>query len=146
MIQPPNKATRTPYQINSHRQLPSLSNVIIFYDYFTPAYKAGGPTQSLHNLMTLLGEEEIKLVATNKDFDNIPLPVKPDKWLPFNNTTGKVWYASESSQAMIGEMIKSDSILYINSIYSHNFDYQVLIKSKAKGKLYPREACWMQDH
>jgi glycosyltransferase involved in cell wall biosynthesis len=110
----------------------SLPDLIIFYDYFTPAYKAGGPTQSLYNLVKNLNGEPIKIVATNKDLDNTLLNVVSDKWEKFEKTKAQVWYASDASQPMVKEMIQEQSVLFINSLYSHHFDYPALIQSGAK--------------
>lgn len=107
----------------------------IIYDYFSPAYKAGGPTQSLNNLVANLNTTPLKIVTTNLDLDGSVLAVKPDEWMNFKETASKVWYASTASRPLIKEMIDSEAVLFINSIYSHHFDYIALLRSKAKRKI-----------
>ncbi len=107
-------------------------STIIIYDYVTPAYKAGGPTQSIYNLITNLATYPLQVLATNKDLDGSTIDVSADKWLHFEDTQTKVWYASETSLPLVKEMVKEVSVLFINSIFSHHFNYVSLIRSKAK--------------
>lgn len=107
--------------------------ITIIYDYFTPAFKAGGPTQSLANLVSNVTKLPIKVICTNKDLDGTVLKVPTDSWCQVDHAL--VWYASEKSQKSIDSLIETDDILFINSIFSHHFDYGSLLKSKAKRKI-----------
>jgi glycosyltransferase involved in cell wall biosynthesis len=135
----------------------------IIYDYFSPAYKAGGPTQSLVNLVKALGNStlqaegnkegtarlhahdsfqqtrdsvSIRVICTDEDLDGAKLEVERDKWIPLSNTRGKalVWYASEKNRD-IERLIAEGDVLFINSIFSHHFSYASLIRSKAQRKI-----------
>ncbi len=76
-----------------------MKKVLIFYDYFYPAYKAGGPIQSIANLCRAFrGEFEFYIICNNHDAgETKPLPgIKSDSWNNFENKTAKIYYISPS--------------------------------------------------
>ena len=69
-------------------------SLLIFYDYFSPAFKAGGPIRSLVNLTALLQDEfDIYVFTAAVDLDGAPLAVERDEWTKFGKNI-KVFYAS----------------------------------------------------
>ncbi|MEQ8711486.1 MAG: glycosyltransferase [Cyclobacteriaceae bacterium] len=96
--------------------------VLIFYDYFTPAFKAGGPIQSLSNLINFLSDHyDFFIYTSNKDLDDTLLEVKHDRWQS-HPPTGMVYYSSKRrpSFSSVVDMIKPirPDIIYINGLYS----------------------------
>ena len=96
--------------------------ILITYDYFTPAFKAGGPIQSITNMVRLLGAQyDFYVLARNVDLDGTILDVTCDEW---KNFEGKayVFYASNENTGFFGvsrllKKIKPD-IIYINGLFS----------------------------
>ena len=99
--------------------------VLILYDYFDPAYKAGGPIRSLVNLVKLLSSQfEISILTTNQDHDGSLLDVVPDQWISYGEKSS-INYLSEKKRnyRSIKEAIKEvePHTIYINGIYSLPF-------------------------
>lgn len=113
------------------------THILIIYDYVTPAYKAGGPTQSLSNMIGSLGQSlSLNLIATNRDLDGTILDLAADQWLDFPGAEGgvKVWYASKG-HCDVGHLIGAGDTLFINSVFSHHFNYPALLRGKARRKI-----------
>jgi glycosyltransferase involved in cell wall biosynthesis len=100
----------------------SKKRILIIYDYFTPAYKAGGPIQSITNMVRLLGEQyDFYVFARNIDLDGTLLEVESDEWLSFEGKA-RVFYASPGNTGYRGVSeifcnINPD-IVYINGLFS----------------------------
>lgn len=101
--------------------------ILLCYEYFLPAYKAGGPIQSLTNLIRNLNEKyDFYVITTNKDLgSNEPLAVIPNKWQDFENGKAKVIYLSNEKTKLIYikkliREINPDKIM-VNGIYSIPF-------------------------
>lgn len=96
--------------------------LLILYDYFDPAYKAGGPIRSLVNLVRMLEREmEIFVLTTNRDHDGELLEVEPDKWIPYGERS-QVKYLSSGNRRYVNlkktiREIKPGAV-YINGMYS----------------------------
>lgn len=104
-------------------------NTVIFIciDWFLPAYKAGGPVQSVANMVNHLSAENIrfKIFCSNTDLGGEEIKdISLDKWVTFNNCTD-VWYASGNTRkikTLKNEIKKSDTdILFTNGLYSWFF-------------------------
>lgn len=109
--------------------------LLIFNDHFYPAYKAGGPVQSLTNLVLALQDDYIvSVVACAYDLndDRMLDSVKPDQWseviLPRSSMAVNVWYAGKGRpvaatiKKIIGEV--KPSTIYLNGMFS--FRYVIL--------------------
>ena len=109
-----------------------MSKILICHDYFFPAYKAGGPIQSILNLCRLLKDEKIDMfvLAGNKEVgDKIPIPtVLSDNWNNFEDSTANVFYVSSFLRTIKFFLYecnkKKIDLLFLNSIFS--FQYTVL--------------------
>lgn len=118
--------------------------VTIIYDYFSPAYKAGGPIQSLVNLTAQLKDEyDFFVIAGAKDKGDISmLPgINPGKWNDGKNGV-KIFYWPASFKKIF-QLVKvykqtADSIHYINGIYSLWFNILPLFLYKENIVLVPR--------
>ena len=83
-----------------------MKKILIFIDWYTPAFKAGGPISSIYNLTQFL-EEEINfyIVTSNKDLNSKKglQGIKTNTWQQINKS--KVIY--------LDNIIKSSRIIYI---------------------------------
>ncbi|MBI1780018.1 MAG: glycosyltransferase [Sphingobacteriales bacterium] len=115
--------------------------VTIFYDYFSPAYKAGGPIRSLQNLVRLLGEQyqfSIITGAFDKGDDRVLPGICLNVWNDKENGT-KVFYWSGGLTRLLHVLKQcAGSAIYINGIYSPWFNILPLILYKNKIILAPR--------
>jgi glycosyltransferase involved in cell wall biosynthesis len=101
--------------------------IAICYPHFLPAYKAGGPIQSIANLIRNLHKEyDFFVITTNKDLaSNEALTVIPNAWQDFENGKAKVLYLSneKAKPFYIKKTIRDlnpDKII-VNGIYSIPF-------------------------
>lgn len=106
--------------------------LVIFYDHFYPAYKAGGPIQSLTNLVLYLQDTyKISFITSAYDLNdhNILDGVNTDKWttvnLPGAGTAVNVWYAKKGNMGMsaIREAVRQadPDFIYLNGMFSYAF-------------------------
>ncbi len=113
--------------------------VFISTSWFLPAYRAGGPIQSVANLVDNFKEEGItyKIFCSNADLNNEVLPnIVTDEWVAYNNHT-QVWYASKQITAALKTQvaaIKPDAI-FIIGIFSWQFNIVPLLFCKAPKKI-----------
>ncbi len=96
--------------------------VFIFYNYYYPAYKAGGPTQSLKNLTEQLNTIPFEVICAANDLDGTPLNVPVNKWVQRNNYL-RVWYAKGNDIFSWIQFLKKLTMgaWYINGLYSFRF-------------------------
>ncbi|MBB1411675.1 glycosyltransferase [Pseudoalteromonas sp. SG44-17] len=97
--------------------------VIVPFDFYSPAFKAGGPIRSIENIVNLLsGDFDFNILAKNIDLDGAVLEsVSSDVWyenpsviyLDECKLKGKLNYI----RSLI-RISKSDDILYLNSFFS----------------------------
>lgn len=120
------------------------TNILIFIDWFYPAYKAGGPLKSVFNLVEALREDfEFSIVTSNRDVDGEVLDVIPNEWTKFQGTN--VIYLSKEKQRRkvyrtIFEEVQADRIYY-NSLFSKNFTlkpYRALKRFNGQQIIAPR--------
>jgi len=99
--------------------------ILIFIDWFLPAYKAGGPIRSIKNLVETLHKEfNFYIITSNKDIGSDDfLNVKNNVWLDKEEI--KVIYLSKQNQTskfyriLIKEI--SPNVIYLNSLFSLKF-------------------------
>lgn len=99
--------------------------ILIFIDWFLPAYKAGGPIRSIKNLVETLHKEfDFYIITSNKDIASDSfLNVKYNVWIDKEEI--KVIYLSKQNQTskfyriLIKEI--SPNIIYLNSLFSLKF-------------------------
>ncbi len=108
--------------------------VLIFIDWFLPAYKAGGPVRSMANMIDQLHEVcEFYLVCGNEEYNETKaLEVTPNEWVKNYNAT--IQYLSkdqrtEMAYKTIFHEINPDWI-YINGIFSQDFSIKPLLTIK----------------
>lgn len=113
--------------------------IVIFIQWFSPAYKAGGPVQSILNLVNQpIPGYEYRVVCSHSDLDNIPLQgVQYDTWQRFNERT-EVWYNSKGKN--IVSVIRHlrnwrPDLYFINGIYSLPYNFLPLLFGEAPRKI-----------
>jgi glycosyltransferase involved in cell wall biosynthesis len=122
--------------------------VMIFIDHFWPGFKAGGPTQSIKNLVSIASSEvEFLIFTRNHDFlsNEKYETIQTNQW---NHTKfGKVFYASPKfiSIKKIASIINSTNPthIYLNSFFSRLvmrviFLKKFLVSKEIKFVLCPR--------
>ena len=111
----------------------SPPQLVIFVDWFEPAYKAGGPVRSIANLSRLLSQTvEIRIFTSDKDHgDTDQMPgIQIDRWTDFEPNIS-VWYASEKGYHLMLKEFKSlnPTAIYFNSLFSIRYFLRPLIQS-----------------
>ena len=114
------------------------------YDYFTPAFKAGGPIQSLHNLVDYLNQTfsfSVLTGAYDKGEINYLNGIRVNEWNSNDNGV-KIFYLAPSvfKTGMLISLLRSKEYdaVYLNGLYSPYFNILPLIYSKNKIILAPR--------
>jgi glycosyltransferase involved in cell wall biosynthesis len=113
--------------------------VFITIPWFLPAFKAGGPVQSIANMVKELDEGySFYIYTSNTDLHGLPIAVaKTNEWTAYNGHT-KVWYAVKNnrSQNLVDEVekIKPDC-LYIIGLFDWHFNIVPLLYAKTRDKL-----------
>lgn len=102
----------------------SKPKILVFIDWFYPAYKAGGPVKSVFNLAQALQlDYKFYIVCSNEDLDGEKLTVTINEWTHFQEIP--IIYLTKELQTKlyyqgIVDMIKPN-IIYYNSLYSKMF-------------------------
>lgn len=123
--------------------MPAKKTIAVLYEYFYPGFRAGGPIQSLVNMVqTLQHEFTFKVVTTAYDLNSTEPynDIQLDSWNEVTLSVGmqpvKVWYASTPSIGF-GQMKKvleeaSADIIFINGLYTKSFVWPLLLKKMGK--------------
>ena len=120
----------------------SRPDVIVYIDWFSPGYKAGGPVRSLVNLTRKLAPNfRFHIITSDTDYmSNMPYTeVESDRWMPFEGEH-EVIYLSKSQQTYSGLnkalMGKHYDKVFVNGIYSKVFSvFPLLIHRKERSKI-----------
>lgn len=109
--------------------------ILVFIDWYKPAFKAGGPITSCVNLIEALKNRfEFKVFTASSDYlDDHPMPnIIEDSWIQKDQVT--VFYASKNNRnrKKIKEIINQTpyDVLWINGIFSPTFSIAPLIYRK----------------
>jgi glycosyltransferase involved in cell wall biosynthesis len=111
----------------------SKKKVLLFSEWFEPAYKAGGPIRSCVNFTEHLSAYlDIYIFTGDSDLGETKTleGIIIDQWVP-HSSGAHIWYASPGKlkkAAIINaiQFIKPDFI-YLNSVYSKSFTIDVLM-------------------
>lgn len=123
--------------------------IAVFYPYFLPAYKAGGPIQSIANMCRQLSDEyRFYIICGDADHtERKSLPgIKSDVWNDFENKAS-VYYLSANAQRRktIRKLIQeiNPDYVFVNGLYSPLFSVVPLLYGRYKkilsvrGMLHP---------
>ena len=113
--------------------------VFITIPWFLPAYRAGGPIQSIANLVTHFSNDiEYRIFCRDTDLNSEPLTdIVKNEWTTFNAYT-KVWYAEKDNLSDILcreiEHIQPEA-LYMVGLFSWHFNIVPMLFCKAPRKI-----------
>ncbi|MCZ2223419.1 MAG: glycosyltransferase [Chitinophagales bacterium] len=113
--------------------------VLVLYEYFYPGFKAGGPIQSLVNMVIAMQHKYDFYIATTaydmqakEPYKNVALNQWTDVVLTNNGLPVKVWYSSTPKPSFkeLLQVIKTANCktIYINGFYTHHFLFPLLFK------------------
>ena len=127
-----------------------MRTIYISIPWFLPAFKAGGPIQSIANLVEQLTEEQLavgswqlasepyqfRIICGNRDLDGSLLKeVEYDQWVRFSNNT-EVWYSSSDNiTSVLNNELKKDAVLFIVGIYSWAYNLKPLLFCRGVKKI-----------
>ncbi len=98
-------------------------NILIIYDYFFPAFRAGGITQSLYNLFSVLeaNNKKVLVICQNRDFNG--------EILDENEKLANVTYSNKSDLPKYLVRLDKSAIkyIYLNGIFSPFFFFIPLV-------------------
>lgn len=103
------------------------TKIVILYNYFLPAFKAGGPVQSIAHLIKNMHQDfEIFIITSNTELGGKdPINVITNNWKDFENGKAQVIYLSkENANAFyIKKLIENinPNKIFVNGIYSIPF-------------------------
>lgn len=115
--------------------------ILLFVACYLPGYKAGGPVQTIANIVDHLGDDfELWIVTSDRDLgDTSAYPgLSLDQWVTHGNA--HVFYVSPENQTVSGlaNVIKNTphDVLYLNSFFDPVFTLKLLL-ARFLGK-FPR--------
>lgn len=113
------------------------NKVLILAGYYAPSVKAGGPVQSIKNLVEQIGDNhEFYILANDRDLgDDAPFnELKTNQWI--QNGNSKVYYINymNITTKIIQKIIKEKKInvLYLNSVFDFKLSILPIIMYKLK--------------
>jgi glycosyltransferase involved in cell wall biosynthesis len=120
-----------------------LPKLLICYSYFLPAYKAGGPIQSIANLIrNLHADFDIYVLTSNTEFGGQVLEIEPNQWVDFEQNKAKVMYLSPENHSFFAikkilQHLQPDKI-FVNGLYSVPFTWVPALLYPAKTIVHVR--------
>jgi glycosyltransferase involved in cell wall biosynthesis len=112
-----------------------MKTILIFIDWFTPAFKAGGPVQSIANFVNNFKKEyDISIVTSDRDlgdttaYDNLSLC----KWIQRENYRVIYLDPSHQNSSSYRSIFKEKDydVVYFNSFFSVPFTLKPLLIAK----------------
>lgn len=116
-----------------------MKTIFISIPWFLPAFKAGGPIQSIANMVFELNEGyQFYIYTSNTDLHGHPIAVSiTNEWVEYNAHT-RVWYANkkERSQNLVEQvkLIKPDS-LFIIGLFDWHFNIVPILYADCADKI-----------
>jgi glycosyltransferase involved in cell wall biosynthesis len=116
-----------------------LTKIFITIPWFVPAFRAGGPVQSVANLVKEYREETAYFIfCGDMDLNGAALEnIQTDEWIPYNECT-KVWYASPDkiSDTLVKQVAsQKPDILLIVGLFSWHFNIVPMLFCKGPRKI-----------
>lgn len=116
-----------------------MKKIFLSIPWFSPAFKAGGPVQSVLNMVNHIGGDiEFEVVTSDRDIDGTLLNIQAsDKWGRFNNYTN-VFYCSVANRfSRLLEIFKNkkSDVDFLTGIYSFHFTILPILFSESKRKI-----------
>ena len=116
-----------------------MTTIFITIPWFHPAFKAGGPVQSVSNMVNELREGyQFYIFCGDTDLHGLPIAItSTNEWVRYNEHT-KVWYAGNRHRSQQLEeqvkLIKPD-IVYMIGLFSWHFTMVPLLFTQVPQKI-----------
>ena len=114
-----------------------MKKILIPIDYYLPSYKAGGPINSISNIIEKLGDEfSFKILTRDRDIgDKKPFEnIKKNIWIKKEKTS--IYYITPSQRISFSfiKLLRSADydVLYLNSFFSFFFSILFVILLKIR--------------
>ena len=114
-----------------------MKKILIFIDWYIPAYKAGGPIISVKNIIDHLSTQfDFYIITSNLDIDNKKVidDSELNKWILKKNH--EIIYLNSKNQniAFYNKIINDlrPQIIYLNSFFSYKFSILPILVSRKK--------------
>jgi glycosyltransferase involved in cell wall biosynthesis len=116
-----------------------MPTIFITIPWFHPAFKAGGPVQSISNMVNELREGyQFFIFCGDTDLNGLPITIRSsNEWVPYNDHT-KVWYARKKHRSQqLKEQVKiiQPDIVYMVGFFSWHFTLVPLLFTKVPQKI-----------
>jgi glycosyltransferase involved in cell wall biosynthesis len=119
-------------------QEPPRPTILILLDSYLPGYKAGGPIQSIANLVAAIGGEfHFRVVTRDRDLgDKLPFPgIVANRWVRVGHAD--VMYLRPGIRGFLGLwalLCSTDrnTVLYLNSFYGRRFSMLAVLMRRLK--------------
>ena len=116
-----------------------MPTILITIPWFHPAFKAGGPVQSISNMVNELREGyQFFIFCGDTDLNGLPISISStNEWVPYNDHT-QVWYASKQQRSQqLQEQVKiiQPDIVYMVGLFSWHFTMVPLLFTKVPQKI-----------
>lgn len=102
-----------------------MPTVLIFSDYFSPGYKAGGQIQTLKNFCHRFGEIfELRIITRDRDIDNIPYEnISRNIWMKVGNVEVSYLTPSNIRFRTLLKLVRevNPDVIYHNGLFSFGF-------------------------
>ena len=100
--------------------------LLIFIDWYYPAYKAGGPIKSVHNIVMALKDEfEVSIITSAYDLDGLEVleGIKTNEWIQDKGYSLIYLDKLHQNKRFLKELVVENSpdIVYFNSLFSRTF-------------------------
>lgn len=112
--------------------------ILIFIDWYEPGYKAGGPIQSVKNLVTALAHDfSFYIVTSDRDYhDQAPYKdVELNTWISLSESVNVIYLNPANQNFSTYRKILSSKLwnkILINGLFSPNFSILPLLATSSK--------------
>ncbi|GIR59262.1 MAG: hypothetical protein CM15mP65_18430 [Crocinitomicaceae bacterium] len=101
-----------------------MLKIVVFIDWYKPAYKAGGPISSIYNLIELLGDEmEFYVVTSDRDLNEKSAleGLKYNQWVVQGKVKVRYLSKNQEKRRFLIEIIEqlSPDRIYLNGVFSY---------------------------
>jgi len=114
-----------------------VKKLLVVYSHFAPAYKAGGPVQSLVNLVVTL-RSDYKLYVFCSAYEmgerTILSGIMPDAWNTHNDGTTQVFYSSKPSYKVLETIFDTclPDVVYLNGLFLPTYTVMPIVLARRK--------------
>lgn len=121
-------------------------SIAVFYEYYLPAYKAGGPIQSISNMTKVLTEfRTVYIICSNRDLDGAVLDVSVNQWVKRSPKELVYYFSGKVDKSRVFNLLDEiqPEVIFINGLYSLPFTVYPLMYDggrkilSARGMLHP---------